>query len=261
MTYLTLVRHGQSQWNLENRFTGWTDVPLTEAGRREAERAGHLLHDIPVDSAFTSALQRAQETLAIILRVVHREDIPITKDAALNERDYGDLTGMNKDEAATRFGAAQVHTWRRSWDIRPPGGESLADTDARAFPFFRDHILPRVTAGENIFVVAHGNSLRAIVKEIEGLTPEHVVTLEIATATPYVYTPDTEGRILHKEIRPPDTARTRPAARRTPRAADGPLALPRADVQRHSGHHGDRQFQLRGAALHHGAALPECAGI
>ena len=208
MTYLVLVRHGQSQWNLENRFTGWTDVPLTETGRQEAKRAGHLLHDIPVDSAFTSALQRAQETLAIILGVLHCEEIPIVKDAALNERAYGDLTGMNKDEAAARFGAKQVQAWRRSWDIQPPGGESLADTDARAFPFFRDHILPRVTSGENVVVVAHGNSLRAIVKEIERLTPEQVVTLEIATATPYVYTLDAEGRIVHKEIR---TSPTPPA--------------------------------------------------
>lgn len=203
MAYLVLIRHGQSQWNLENRFTGWTDVPLTEAGRREAERAGELLHDIPVNCAFTSLLQRAQETLAIILDVLHRDDISITKDAALNERDYGDLTGMNKDEAAVRFGAEQVHEWRRSWDIRPPGGESLADTDARTFPFFRDRILPRLTNGEDVFVVAHGNSLRAIVKEIEGLTPEQIVSLEIATAMPYVYTIDAEGHILHKEIRTP----------------------------------------------------------
>lgn len=205
MAYLALVRHGQSRWNLENRFTGWTDVPLTEDGRREAERAGHLLHDIPVDDAFTSMLQRAQETLAIILGVLNRGDVPISKDVALNERDYGDLTGMNKDEAAARFGAEQIHAWRRSWDNRPPGGESLADTDARAFPFFRDHILPRVTSDENVLVVAHGNSLRAIVKEIEGLTPEQIHSLEIATATPYVYTLDADGRIVHKEIRTPPT--------------------------------------------------------
>jgi 2,3-bisphosphoglycerate-dependent phosphoglycerate mutase len=205
MAYLVLVRHGQSQWNLENRFTGWTDVPLTDAGRQEAARAGETLHDLPLDRAFTSTLKRAEETLAIILGVLHREDVPVVTDAALNERDYGDLTGMNKDEAAARFGAEQVHTWRRSWDIQPPGGESLADTDARAFPFFHDHILPRVIGGENIFVVAHGNSLRAIVKEIEGLTPEQVVTLEIATATPYVYVLDAEGRIVHKEIRTPPT--------------------------------------------------------
>lgn len=205
MAYLALMRHGQSIWNLENRFTGWTDVPLTDAGRQEAERAGHLLHDIPVDRAFTSTLQRAQETLAIILRVLHRDEIPVTKDSALNERNYGDLTGMNKDEAAARFGADQVHRWRRSWDDRPPGGESLADTDARAFPFFRDHILTRVTAGGDVLVVAHGNSLRAIVKEIEGLIPEQVLSLEIATATPYIYTLDAGGRIVHKEIRTPPT--------------------------------------------------------
>lgn len=205
MAYLVLIRHGQSQWNLENRFTSWTDVSLTEAGRREAERAGDILHDIPVDFAFTSLLQRAQETLAIILRMLHREDVPIVKDAALNERDYGDLTGMNKDEAAARFGAAQVHAWRRSWGNRPPGGESLADTDARTFPFFRDHILPCIMAGDDVLVVAHGNSLRAIVKEIEGLTPAQIVSLEIATATPYVYILDADGRIVHKEIRTPPT--------------------------------------------------------
>lgn len=205
MAHLALVRHGQSQWNLENRFTGWSDVPLTEAGRHEAEEAGNLLHDIPVERAFTSTLQRAQETLSIILRVLHREGIPVRNDAALNERDYGDLTGLNKDEAAARFGADQVHRWRRSWDDRPPGGESLADTDARAFPFFRDHILPCVTAGEDVLVVAHGNSLRAIVKEIEGLTAEQIVSLEIPTATPYIYTLDAAGRIVHKEIRTPPT--------------------------------------------------------
>ncbi len=205
MGQLALVRHGQSQWNLENRFTGWTDVPLTEAGRREAEAAGALLHDIPFDRAYTSLLGRAQETLAIILRVLHREDVLVARDVALNEREYGDLTGMNKDEAAARFGAEQVHRWRRSWDVRPPGGESLAETDARAFPFFHDHILPHVTGGEDVLVVAHGNSLRAIIKEIEGLTPEQVITLEIATATPYVYTLDAAGRIVHKEIRTPPT--------------------------------------------------------
>jgi 2,3-bisphosphoglycerate-dependent phosphoglycerate mutase len=203
MAYLALARHGQSQWNLENRFTGWTDVPLTDVGRQEAERAGDLLHDIVVDRAFTSALLRAQETLAIVLRVLHREDVPTVRDAALNERDYGDLTGLNKDEAAARFGADQVHIWRRSWDVRPPGGESLADTAARAWPFCRDRILPHVNGGENVIVAAHGNSLRAIVKEIEGLTAEQVVNLEIPTATPYVYTFDTMGRILHKEIRNP----------------------------------------------------------
>jgi 2,3-bisphosphoglycerate-dependent phosphoglycerate mutase len=198
---LVLVRHGQSQWNLENRFTGWTDVPLTETGRREAARAGELLQDIAVNRAFTSALRRAQETLTIILRILHRDDVPITRSAALNERDYGDLTGMNKDEAAARFGADQVHQWRRSWDIQPPGGESLADTAARAWPCCRDFILPHVVGGEDVIVAAHGNSLRAIVKEIEGLTPEQVVDLEIPTGTPYVYTLDAAGRILHKEIR------------------------------------------------------------
>jgi 2,3-bisphosphoglycerate-dependent phosphoglycerate mutase len=206
MADLILVRHGQSQWNLENRFTGWTDVPLTAEGRREAERAAALLHDIAVNRAFTSALRRAQETLAIILRDLHREDIPITRDAALNERDYGDLTGMHKDEAAARFGAERVHRWRRSWAVRPPGGESLEETAARAWPYCREQILPHVTSGENVIVAAHGNSLRAIAKEIEGLTPEQVIALEIPTATPYIYTLDAAGRILHKEIRTPPTA-------------------------------------------------------
>jgi 2,3-bisphosphoglycerate-dependent phosphoglycerate mutase len=201
--YLILVRHGQSQWNLENRFTGWTDVPLTAEGRQEAERAGELLRDIAIDRAFTSALKRAQETLAIILRAVQREETPIVRDAALNERDYGDLTGMNKDEAAARFGADRVHAWRRSWDVRPPGGESLADTAARAWPYCREQILPHVTGGESVIVAAHGNSLRAIVKEIEGLTAAQIVDLEIPTATPYVYLLDAAGGIVHKEIRKP----------------------------------------------------------
>jgi len=237
MAYLLLVRHGQSQWNLENRFTGWSDVPLTDAGRQEAERAGHLLHDLPVERAFTSVLQRARETLAIILRVLDRADVPIVEDAALNERDYGDLTGMNKDEAAARFGAEHVHAWRRSWDVRPPGGESLADTDARAFPFFRDHIRPRVTAGEDVLVVAHGNSLRAIVKEIEGLTPEQIVSLEIATATPYVYLLDAKGGIIHKEIRAP---------------AKPPAPVPQPDEP----HEAHEPGTHRGLHIHHRGAGP-----
>ncbi len=167
-----------------------------------------MLNDLPLDRAFTSTLQRAQETLTIILRVLHREAMPMEKDAALNERDYGDLTGMNKDDAATRFGADQVLQWRRSWDARPPDGESLADTNARAFPYFREMILPLVKNGTHSLIVAHGNSLRAIVKEIEGLTAAQVVSLEIPTATPYVYTLDTEGRIIHKEIRTPPTPPT-----------------------------------------------------
>ena len=203
MGYLVLIRHGQSQWNLENRFTGWADVPLTGEGRQEAERAGDLLHDIALDRAFTSALARAQETLMIVLRAVQREEIPMVRDAALNERDYGDLTGMNKDEAAARFGTEQVHAWRRSWGVRPPGGESLADTAARAWPYCRAQILPHVTAGEQVIVAAHGNSLRAIVKEIEGLTPAQIIDLEIPTATPYVYLLDAAGGIIHKEIRRP----------------------------------------------------------
>src|SRR5262245_1319007 len=187
MALLVLVRHGESQWNLENRFTGWVDVPLTDKGRREAERAGALLRGLHFDRAYTSVLQRAIETLDIILRVTGQTDLTVERDAALNERHYGDLQGLNKAETTEKFGAEQVHIWRRSYDIAPPGGESLKDTAARTLPYFDRVIVPRIRTGENILVSAHGNSLRSIVMHLDKLTREQVLELNLATGVPIVY--------------------------------------------------------------------------
>lgn len=200
MPKLVLVRHGQSQWNLENRFTGWVDIPLTEEGRLEARRAGRSLKGMTFTKAFTSKLQRAQETLRIILEEMGREDIPIIEDEALNERHYGDLQGLNKAETAKKFGEAQVHIWRRSYDIAPPHGESLKDTAARTLPFFNAHMMPVVKSGQNVLVAAHGNSLRAIVMELDHLTKEQVLNLNIATGVPIIYEMDSSGRVLEKSL-------------------------------------------------------------
>ncbi len=202
MATLVLVRHGQSQWNLENRFTGWIDVPLTEQGRAEARRAGELLkrEGVRFSKAYTSALSRAQETLRIILDVLGQSDVPVIADQALNERHYGDLQGLNKAETAERYGAEQVHQWRRSYDVAPPGGESLKDTAARTLPFFNAHILRDLKNGENVLVSAHGNSLRSIVMHLDDLSKDEVVKLELATGQPIVYEIDSEGRVLSKRI-------------------------------------------------------------
>ena len=199
---LVLVRHGQSEWNKKNLFTGWADVDLTEEGIAEAHKAARLLKEkgMHFDEAFTSDLKRAQHTLDIILEDLGQTDIPVTRDKAINERDYGDLVGMNKDEARRKWGNEQVHIWRRSYDVRPPGGESLKDTAERALPYFREHILPKVLAGEDVLVSAHGNSLRAIIMWLEKLTPEQVLKLELATGVPIVYHFDENGRIVKKEI-------------------------------------------------------------
>lgn len=198
MSKLVLVRHGQSQWNLENRFTGWVDVPITPLGAEEAHRAGRMLKGTRFDAAFTSALQRAQQTLDIILEEIGEKGISVTKDPALNERHYGDLQGLNKAETAKKFGDAQVHIWRRSYDVAPPGGESLKDTAARTLPYFRSQIMPAVKAGKNVLVVAHGNSLRAIVMDLDGLSKEQVMALNIDTCKPISYEIDPSGKILEK---------------------------------------------------------------
>ena len=205
---LVLVRHGQSEWNEKNLFTGWADVDLTERGIEEAHKAAQALKErgIRFDEAFTSDLVRAQHTLDIILEDLGQTDIPITKDKALNERDYGNLVGMNKDEARKRWGEEQVHIWRRSYDVRPPGGESLKDTAERAVPYFEKHILPKVQAGENVLVSAHGNSLRAIIMWLEKLTPEQVLKLELATGVPILYELNEKGEIVHKEVLAHDAA-------------------------------------------------------
>ena len=205
---LVLVRHGQSEWNAQNRFTGWADVDLTARGVEEAHKAARALKEkgIRFDEAFTSDLIRAQRTLDIILKDLGQTDIPITRDKALNERDYGDLVGMNKDDARRKWGEEQVHIWRRSYDVRPPGGESLKDTAERAVPYFEKHILPKVEAGENVLVSAHGNSLRAIIMWLEKLTPEQVLKLELATGVPILYELNDKGEIVRKEVLAHDAA-------------------------------------------------------
>ena len=187
MALLVLVRHGESQWNLENRFTGWVDVPLTDTGRCEAARAGTVLKGTRFDIAYSSVLRRANETLDIILRELAQSDLPVIKDQALNERHYGELQGLNKGETAEKYGAEQVHIWRRSYDIPPPGGESLKDTAARTLPYYDGVIAPQIAAGKNVLVVAHGNSLRSIVMQLDQLTREQVLELNIPTGVPIVY--------------------------------------------------------------------------
>jgi 2,3-bisphosphoglycerate-dependent phosphoglycerate mutase len=188
MSRLILIRHGQSKYNLENIFTGWLDVELTEKGMEEARAAGRQLKSLGIKPvlAYTSALQRAQKTLALVLEELHLK-LPITKDQALNERHYGDLQGKNKAQTAAEFGEEQVHIWRRSFDVPPPNGESLKDTAARTLPYFRKHILPDLLAGKDVLVVAHGNSLRSIVMEIEKLTPEQILKTEIGTGVAWIY--------------------------------------------------------------------------
>jgi 2,3-bisphosphoglycerate-dependent phosphoglycerate mutase len=186
---LVLVRHGQSDWNLKNLFTGWRDVDLTEKGVAEAREAGRKLKSqgIKFDIAFTSALKRAQRTLDLMLTELGETAIPVFRNQALNERDYGDLVGLNKDDARKKWGDEQVHIWRRSYDIAPPGGESLRDTAARVLPYYIQEILPRVMRGEHVLVSAHGNSLRALVMVLEKLTPEAILKREIATGAPIIY--------------------------------------------------------------------------
>jgi 2,3-bisphosphoglycerate-dependent phosphoglycerate mutase len=205
MAKLALVRHGQSQWNLENRFTGWVDVPLTDLGRAEAERAGNALKaaGLTFTKAYTSVLQRAEDTLQIMLGVLGQKEIPIARDQALNERHYGDLQGLNKKETADKYGAEQVHIWRRSYDVNPPGGESLKDTAARTLPYFEKAILPEVKKGENVLVSAHGNSLRSIVMHLDKLTKEQVLELNLDTGVPIVYDIDAEGAVLSKKVLAP----------------------------------------------------------
>lgn len=199
MPHLVLVRHGQSLWNLQNRFTGWVDVPLTATGRAEAQAAGNALRGMRLDVAYTSVLVRAQETLRIAQEAAGL-DLPVIRDAALNERDYGDLAGLDKAETAVRFGAEQVHQWRRSFHVAPPGGESLKDTAARTLPFFDRAILGDVRQGRDVLVVAHGNSNRSIVMQLDGLDEDEVTRLELATGVPLVYELATDGSVLGKRV-------------------------------------------------------------
>ena len=196
---LVLVRHGQSEWNLKNLFTGWRDVDLTEKGVTEAREAGRKLkaQGLTFDVAYTSALKRAQRTLDLMLEEMG-QTIPVIKDQALNERDYGDLSGLNKDDARKKWGEEQVHIWRRSYDIAPPGGESLKDTLARTLPYYVTEILPRVLRGERVLVAAHGNSLRALVMVLEKLSPEQILQREIGTGVPIIYRLDADSTVKSK---------------------------------------------------------------
>ena len=197
---LVLVRHGESEWNRLNMFTGWQDVDLTEEGVAEAHRAGAMLkaEGAHIDLAFTSLLKRAQNTLKIILSELDQDRLPIVFDAALNERHYGDLVGLNKDEARQRWGEEQVHLWQRSYDIAPPGGESLKDTAARVLPFYTKRIVPELQAGKNVILVAHGNSLRSLVMQLDRLSPEQVKELSISTGMPLIYRLRPDGTVAEK---------------------------------------------------------------
>jgi 2,3-bisphosphoglycerate-dependent phosphoglycerate mutase len=212
MGKLVLVRHGQSQWNLENRFTGWVDVPLSEKGIQEAHQAGQSLKGLKFDFAFTSLLKRAQNTLKIILEEIGQTQLSVEKDQALNERHYGALQGLNKQETAAKYGDQQVHIWRRSYDVPPPStktdlnpegiSESLKDTAARTLPYFKSKILPLVKSGKNVLVAAHGNSLRSIVMELEHMTKEQVLELNIPTGVPITYEIDSSGKITASNRQP-----------------------------------------------------------
>jgi 2,3-bisphosphoglycerate-dependent phosphoglycerate mutase len=196
MSTLIIFRHGQSTWNLENKFTGWVDVPLTEKGINEAKVAGEKLKPYKFDKGFTSDLQRAQKTLDLALEVCGQSHIPIEKNKALNERMYGDLQGLDKTETTKKFGEDQVKIWRRSYDIAPPNGESLKDTAERVIPYFEKEILPELKAGKNIVIAAHGNSLRALIMYLEKMTPAQILEFEIGTAQPRIYQLDNNLKVL-----------------------------------------------------------------
>ena len=198
---LVLVRHGESEWNKLNLFTGWKDPGLTEKGIAEAKAAGRVLKSkgYKFDVAFTSDLSRAQRTLTLILDELGQTDLVTHKDQKLNERDYGDLSGLNKDEARKKWGEDQVHIWRRSFDVPPPGGESLKDTAARVLPYYQAEIWPQVKAGRNVLVAAHGNSLRALIMQLEGLSGEQIVARELATGAPIVYRLNADGTMLDRQ--------------------------------------------------------------
>lgn len=202
MSHLVLIRHGQSEWNEKNLFTGWRDPDLTAQGVDEAKAAGQALKQqgLVFDLAFTSDLQRAQKTLTLLLAEQGQSDLPTTKNQALNERDYGDLAGLNKDDAREKWGAEQVHIWRRSYDTPPPGGESLKDTGARVLPYYDSAILPLIKAGKNILIAAHGNSLRSLVMRLEGLSSDEILDVNIDTGVPYIYQMDEAGTVLDKTV-------------------------------------------------------------
>ncbi len=200
MPQLVLIRHGQSQWNLENKFTGWIDIPLSPQGEDEARKAGEKIKGFKFDKVYTSVLQRAIKTYELAAKAAGFDNLPIEKDKALNERMYGDLQGLNKDEMRKKFGDEQVHIWRRSYDTAPPNGESLKDTAARVLPYWHSHIEPDLKAGKNILVVAHGNSLRALIMHLDNLTGEEIVKIEIPTGEPILYVFDKDLKVVEKKV-------------------------------------------------------------
>jgi 2,3-bisphosphoglycerate-dependent phosphoglycerate mutase len=200
---LVLTRHGQSEWNLKNLFTGWKDVDLTEVGIAEAKAAGRKLkaQGITFDVGFTSDLKRAQRTMTLMLEEMGQPNITVVKNLALNERDYGDLSGLNKDDARERWGAEKVHIWRRSYDVPPPGGESLRDTAARVLPYYIQEILPRVLRGQRVLVTAHGNSLRALVMVLDRMSPKEIIARELGTGVPMIYRLNADATVAeHQEL-------------------------------------------------------------
>jgi len=197
MPKLVLVRHGQSAWNLENKFTGWIDVDLSPKGEEEAKDAGMKLKELEFDIAFTSALMRAQRTLEIILLENKKIITPVVKDKALNERMYGDLQGLNKDECRTKYGDEQIKIWRRSYDVPPPNGEALLHTAERVLPYYHEKIEPMLKEGKNVLIVAHGNSLRALIMSLEKMTPAQILEFEIPTGTPRLYNLDSNLNVLN----------------------------------------------------------------
>lgn len=199
---LVLVRHGQSEWNLKNLFTGWRDPDLTEQGHAEAKEAGEKLkaRGLKFDIAFTSVLTRAQKTCQHILDGLGQSELETIRDQALNERDYGDLSGLNKDDARAKWGEEQVHVWRRSYDVPPPGGESLKDTGARVWPYYIHDIQKHVLAGKTVLVAAHGNSLRALIMALDGLTSEEILKLELGTGVPVVYRLNADSTVASKDV-------------------------------------------------------------
>lgn len=199
---LVLVRHGQSEWNLKNLFTGWKNPDLSEKGHEEAIAAGKKLKEtgLKFDIAYTSALKRAQITCQHILDEMGEPDLETIKNEALNERDYGDLSGLNKDDARQKWGEEQVHIWRRSYDVPPPGGESLRDTGARVWPYYMYNVQPHVLRGETVLVAAHGNSLRALIMALEGLSGEEIVKQELATGVPIIYELNADSTIASKKV-------------------------------------------------------------
>ena len=199
MGHLVLLRHGESQWNLENRFTGWIDVPLSTQGHEEAMTAAKQLSRYRFDRAFTSRLVRATDTLRIVLAAIGQGQIPIEENQALNERMYGDLQGLNKEETVKKYGVEQVEVWRRSYEVRPPGGESLQDTAARVLPYYEERIKPALDNGDTVLIVAHGNSLRALVMYLEHLSPQQIVDLSIPTGTLLVYDLDEKGGVVRHD--------------------------------------------------------------